>query len=85
MLTLLYNARSTGVKQFEIKVRAGSPIRGFDKIAFGCWGKMTSRIIDINVVGAGPYGLSIAAHLGGSRHRLPHLRQADDKVAQLHA
>ena len=33
------------------------------KATFGCWREVTTRIIDTAVVGAGPYGLSIAAHL----------------------
>ena len=44
-----------------------------------------SDAVDVAIVGAGPYGLSVAAHLRGAGRELPAVRPADAPVAGRHA
>ena len=41
--------------------------------------------VDVAIVGAGPYGLSVAAHLAPAGRELPPVRAADAPVAGRHA
>ena len=59
------------------------PVRGSSGVRQG--GDTSMSDVDVAIIGAGPYGLSLAAHLQCGPRQLPSLRRADAAVARGHA